>query len=473
MESYDLIIIGSGSAGVSAAITADSLGARTLLIEKGPIGGTCLNIGCVPTKSLLRLGEVVHLAKQENLKSVKGNQYVSLNFPQALEEARRTVRTLSRVQFREPLSKLVNALNMTGTARFVGPHHIEVDGHMIAGDKFLIATGSKIYEPRIDGLAEVGYLTSSGILELTRPPVSLIVLGGGPLGLEFAQMFRHFGTKVRVIHRGRRILPRAEPEIAEAAQAWLEADGVEITVGASPKVARAADGRKIIVAASNGIEVSYRAEEIMLAAGRCPNTGGLGLDNLGMEIDSAGAIVVDDEMRTSVSNIFAAGDVRGEPMLESVAAKEGEIAALNALSRARLQMDYDSIPNCVFTHPEVAQVGLTEAEAAGRGHRVETRTLDFSKVPKAQMAQDPRGVIKMVVEQGTRRVLGCGLVADHAGELIHEPALAVKYRLTVDDLGDLAHAYPTLSEATGMVARMFKRDIALLQGTIGPEERAA
>jgi mercuric reductase len=456
MDKFDFVIIGSGSAGVMAAVRATAIGARTALVEKGTLGGTCVNIGCVPTKNLLRAGEVVHLAK-EKVHGVTGNQYVSLSFTDALDEARRVSMGLRQDQFEAKLAALQNFTRFTGTARFGSPHALEVDGRVIRGEKFLIATGSSPFIPPIDGLEEAGYLTNENFLGLSGPPPSLIVLGGGPLGLEFAQMFAHFGSRVTVVQRGGRILSGVEPEIADAARRWLEDEGIRIRTGAEAKSVTRNGSLNEMTITSDGREERLAADEILLAVGRRPNSAGLGLGEIGLQLDRRGAIVVDDEMRTSLSHIYAAGDVSGEPMLENAAAKEGAVAAENALAEARMPMTYDSIPSCTFIHPEVAQVGLTEVEAANRGHRVEVRLLHFSEVPKARVLADTRGLIKMVVEKETRRVLGCALAADHAGDLIHEAALAIKYQLTAEDLADLVYVYPTLAEATGMVARMFRR----------------
>ncbi len=458
METFDVIIIGGGSAGIAAAFAANALGASTALIDRGAVGGSCLNIGCVPTKNLLRAGEVVHLAGQKNLKSIRGGRGVSLSFQQALKDASEVVSSLRQRTYEAELKNMRHFFHVQGRASFSGPHRVEVDGRVFKGDKFIIATGSANKVPKIEGLNATGYLTAEDILRLKAPPGSLLVVGAGPLGLEFAQMFAHFGTRVRVIHRGPRILPRVEPEIAEAARGYMEDDGIVIHTDESLHSVVAEGGAKLVTVKAVGRDQKYRAEQVLIAVGRKPNTADLGLDRVGVALDDNGAVMVDDELATSADYIYAAGDVCGEPMLENVAVHEGRAAAANALGAERRQVDYEAIPACAFTHPEVGQVGLTESQAKERGHEAQTRLVGFSAVPRAQIMRDPRGLIKLVAEETTGRVLGCGAVGAAAGELINLAALAVKQKMTVEDLRDAIFAYPTMSEALVMAAAKFSRD---------------
>jgi len=455
MEKFDFIIIGGGSAAVAAALKAGELGAKIALVEAGDIGGTCANIGCVPTKNLLWDGEVVHMAKQKNLRSIKGTQSVSLNFAQAVREAGEVVEVLRRQKYEGRLSELRRFLHFQGRAVFTGSHQIEVDGHKLVGKKFLVATGSSTSIPEISGLKKAGFLTHAEIMGLADVPSSLIIVGAGPLGLEFAQMFAHFGTRVRVIQRGPRILPRIEPEIAEAATGFLEEEGIVIHTDEAVLCVDRADGDKIVTVKTVGLEQKYRAQEVMMAVGRVPNTAGLGLEEIGVKVDKRGAIIVNDEFATVVPHIYAAGDVCGEPMLVSVAIMEGRAAAANAVGGERRQIDYDAIPSCTFTHPEVAQVGLTESAAVERGHEVEARTLTFNLVPRAQILRDTRGLIKMVAAKATGRILGCAIVSPHAGDLINEAGIVIRCKMSIDELRDAVHAYPTLSEALVLVADEF------------------
>ena len=471
MKTFDLIIIGAGSAGAAAAVKADSFGANIALIEPGSIGGTPANVGSARSKNLMRLGEIVHLARQKNLKALTGRRELGLDFNEALSEAEIVGKELRRRRCEEPLERLRHLTRFVGAAVFTGPDSIEVDGHILRGKKFIIATGAKDFIPPVEGLEHTGYLTHANIMGLSEPPKSLMVVGGGPVGLELAQMFTHFGTKVRVIQRGPRILPRVEAEIAEAAQGYLEQEELVIHTNEVVAAVRTEADSLIVTVQAVGRSHDYRSDKILMAVGRLANTDGLGLEAAGVSVDKRGSVIVDDELVTSVPHIFAAGDVRGEPMLASVAVKDGETAAVNALASGHIEVDYSSVPSCTFTHPEIAQVGLTEEEAKARGHKVETRSLEFKAVPKAQIMRDSRGLIKMVVELGTRRILGCGIVADHAGELINEVALAVKFKLSVDDIKDTVHVYPTLSEAVPLLAAEF--DQPSVEGITIEEEREA
>lgn len=462
MERYDFVIIGSGSAAMAAAVKSGELGAKTVVIEKGTVGGTCVNVGCVPSKYLLRVGELYYYARNNDFKSITGADGLKFDFVKAIVEKRRLVERLRKNKYEQVISGIPGLTFISGKAVFTGQNEVDVDGHSIAGDKFLIAVGSSPFIPPIEGLDKVDYLTNVEVLELEILPRSMIVLGGGPLGLEFAQMFAHFGTKVCVVQRGPEILPRFEPEIAEALHRYLEDEGIEICVNSTARSIRVEGGEKVLTVEVSGEKREYRGERLLVATGRSPNTAGLGLEKAGVDIDKRGAIVIDEEQLTTAPRIYAAGDVRGEPMLETAAAKEGTIAAENALNGAHRQMDYLSIPSCVFTYPQAAQVGFTDAEANAKGHSCACRVLDFNTVAKAQIIKDTRGVIKMVAEADTGRVLGVSILAPEAGDLIHEATMAVKFKLTIYDIIDTVHVFPTLSESIKMVAQSYIKDVTNL-----------
>lgn len=459
MKAFDFVIIGSGSAAMAAATKAGELGATIAVIERGTIGGTCVNVGCVPTKHLLKAGEIFYYARHNNFASISGANHLKLDFAKAVQEKRRLVEGLRSEKYESVLAYIHGVTKFQGTATFTGANEVSVDGALIRGDKFLIATGSAPFIPSLEGLQNVDYLTNVEALELERLPESLMILGGGPLGLEFAQMYAHFGARVCVVQKGPRLLPRMEPEIGAALLLYLEEEGVEICVNADARAIRVEGKDKVLTVMVGDETREYRGERFLVATGRTPNTKGLGLEKIGVKLGKRGEVVIDDEQLTSVPHIYAAGDVRGEPMLETTAAKEGTIAAENALNKAHRKMDYSSVPFCVFTHPQAAQVGFTDAEANAKGYSCACRVLDLSRVPKAQVIKDTRGVIKMVAEAETGRVLGVSILAPEAGDLIHEATLAVKFKLTIYDLIDTVHVFPTLSESIKLVAQSYVKDV--------------
>jgi mercuric reductase len=287
----------------------------------------------------------------------------------------------------------------------------------------------------------------------------MVIVGGRALGLEFAQMYAHMGTQVTLLQRSERIIPEEEPAISEALRQYLEEEGIKIKTGVQVKQIDKKNEEKVVVAGANGTEFEVRGDELLIATGREPNTRDLRLEMVGVRLRQDGAVKVNREMHTSAHNVWAAGDVIGEPMLETIAAKEGATAAENALQGTHRKIDFLPVPRAVFTSPQVASVGLTEKEAEEGGYECACRTVEMSKVPKAILIRETRGLIKMVAEATTGRVLGVHILADNAADIIHEGVLAVKYKLTIDDLIDTVHVFPTLAESTKLVALSFRKNL--------------
>lgn len=473
MEEFDIVIIGSGPAGVAAAVKAEEMGARFALIDGDDKRAPCAHIGALPIKCFMREGEIAHLARDKNLRSVRGSRCAGPNFAQALREAREVADSLKRRNFDEPLNRLKGCSRFEGRAVFKESHAIDVNGRKIAGKKFLITTGASARIPEIRGLEQAGYITYGGIMQLEEAPASLTIIGAGPQGIEFAQMFSHFGTKVRIIQAGRQILSRIEPELAAAVTGILEEDGIAVCTGERVQfVEKDKDGKRVTVKAAGG-EKKYRAAEILMAVGQAPNTAGLGLEEIGVKLGRHGEINISDEFVTELPHIYAAGDVCGEPMLLSVAIMEGKMAVANALGNERKQIDYDAVPSCTFSHPEVGQVGLTEEEARNRGHQVESRTLRLDAVSRMQIMRDRHGIIKMVADRDTGRILGCAVLADRAGDLANEAAIAIKNRMSVNQIAETIFAYPTMSESLTLVAAEFAKPAAVAPIIVIKERKAA
>jgi mercuric reductase len=452
MRTFDLVIIGGGTAGVAAAVKADSLGVRTALIEKSVIGGSGVNLGCCPTPAML--GEAAQVVEYPMLWGKAGQR---VDFTTAMIRTRQVMDALRLQNYEWPLAALGNLTRIRGHAKFVGPNEVSIAGNKIKAARFVVATGSVPRVPAIAGLEDIDYLTDRDFLELTRPPTSIVILGASPLGLECAQILARFGTDVTVIQRGSQIMPSIEPEISEKVRTYLEADGIKIRIGESPQRVLWSGSLKELQTRSDLGEHRYQCEDIFLASGRTPRTRGIGLEEIGVEMDERGAVLVDDELVTSVPHIYAAGDASGGLMIENAARKEGAVAAENALLAAKSHIEYEAIPNCVFIDPQLAYVGQIEAEALRRRHDVESHEAEYSNLPQAIVAGDMRGLIKMTADKRTRRILGCAVIGDNAGNIIHEAALAMKYKLTVDDLAGLERVSPTYSEVTGMVAELFAK----------------
>jgi mercuric reductase len=417
-------------------------------------------VGCVPTKVLLEIGSEYYNPKHPRFRALKNGHSASFSFKEAIAEKDEMVNALRKSNYTQVAEGLTGLTVIEGRARFVASNQVEVNGQTIEADKLIIATGSR---PRIlpfKGLDKLRYLTNQEALSLSRLPESMIVIGAGPQSMEFAQMYARFGTKVTVLQRGRHILSSMEPEVADELQRCLEEEGIEIHTGVKVEEVREEGNLKVVEAKIGPESRTFKAEELLLATGVAPNSDNMGLEAAAVEVDGQGFIKVDEELRTAASHIWAAGDVVGKPFLETVAAKEGSIAASNALEGTKKGIDYNSVPKAVFTDPQVASVGVTEEEFMKRHNVCACRTVEIAQVPKAMVIKETRGLVKMGIHPETQVIVGVHMVAPMAADLIHEAVLAVKFKLTIDDIIDTVHVFPTMSEAFKRVAQSFKRDIS-------------
>ncbi|MCI0693694.1 mercury(II) reductase [candidate division KSB1 bacterium] len=457
---FDFIILGGGAAAFAASTKASELGAKTLMINDGlPIGGTCVNVGCVPSKHLLEVGKEIFYPQRPRFEAVAAANH-GFDFVRAIREKNQLVETLRQANYLDVLEHQKQHVTfLKGRAEFILEDEVTVNGERYRAKKFLIATGSSTRIIPFSGLDHVKYLTNVTVMNLEKQPQTLIVIGAGPLGLEFAQMFAHFGTKVTVIEIEKQILPLEEPQIAAELHKNLAAEGITIYTSARMQSMAEENGRKIVNVEVNGEKLRLEADELLMATGVVGNVKNLGLEKIGVELEKSSYVKVDKYFRTSVDNIYAAGDVIGPPFLETIAAKEGNFAAQNALKKAKKTINFDEVPHAVFTSPEVAAVGLTEAEYMRRYKYCYCKTIDFTRLPKALAIKDTRGVIKMVIHHEKRTVMGVHICAPLAADMIHEATLAVKFGLTIDDIIDMVHVFPTFSEAIKLVAQSFVTDI--------------
>ncbi len=439
---YDLVIVGGGTGGLVAAHEARRRGASTVIVQDGPIGGDCTFTGCVPSKTLLAAASS------------------GVGFDDAMARVRATVRRIAATEDAAALAP--HGIDVVeGFARFTSPTTIEVDGRRITSTRFVVATGARPTVPAIAGLRGLPPLTSDTLFDLRRRPASMCVLGAGPLGCEMAQAFARLGTRVVLVEATHRVLPREEPEASGVIAGALSDDGVDVRTGVDVvAVERLADGQ---VGVDLGGDRSVAAEQLLVAVGRTPSGRGLGLEEIGVEVDDRGSVVVDSTMATRVAGIWAAGDVTGGLQFTHAAGRMGWVAASNALSRvARVRsfrFDTSTVPWATFTTPEVGRVGLTEGEAAELHPRARVAHVPLAHVDRAVTAGAENGYVKLIAAPkrgighlGGGRLIGATMVAPTGGELIHEAALAMQTNMLAGRLAQTTHVYPSWSMAVQQAA---------------------
>ena len=474
-ERYDLVILGSGSTAFAAALHAAELGKSAVMTEFRTIGGTCANRGCLPSKNLIEAARLVHDAAHPRYPGLLSAQ-MPVNWTELVAQKDEIIAEYRAHKYEGLLDDPAHMQIVSDTARLVSDHEVEVRSagsvSRLVGEQVLIATGSAPDIPDVPGLSDVPYLTSDLLssaddpwgTELREQPRSLLILGGGYIALELGQMFARFGTEVTLVTRGKSILSGYEPEIAGTLTEILREEGLRIITGAQIYgVKRSEEGIALLVKRHGNLH-TFTAEKLLLATGRRPNTRESGLERAGVELDQAGAVRVNRALRTNIPHIWAAGDVIGREtggqMATPVGARDGRIAAHNALSGEPLrEVDHRVIPRAIFTDPQVAVVGMTDEEANAAGIDCECNTIPLSAVPRAGAIRDTRGVIKMVLERPTRRVVGVSMLGVNAGEVIHEAAMALRFGATTADFIDLIHVYPTMAEALKLVAISFTKDV--------------
>jgi len=463
---YDLIVIGAGSAGFSAAITAAEGGKRVALIGHGIIGGTCVNVGCVPSKTMIRAAEALHGARAAHrFSGLQGAAQVT-DWAALVAGKDDLVATLRQKKYADLLRgyETITYIN-DGPARLVNGG-VEAGGRKIAAPKTIIATGGRPAVPDIVGIDAVPALDSAQLLDLDALPESLIFLGGGYIGVELAQMMSRMGVAVTIVCRSQ-LLPRTEPDVGMALADVLRAEGVTILSGVTYGAARAESGRAILTVIQNSEIRDLTADHIVLTTGRTPNTEGLGLAGMGVETDALGAIKVGCDMATTRPGIYAAGDVTDRDQFVYMAAYGAKLAARNAVLGGAERYDNAAMPWVVFSDPQVAGAGLTEAQAREAGHEVKTSVISLNNVPRALAARDTRGMIKLVADVKTDRLLGGVIVAPEGADSVQTLVMALKSGMTTKALGETIFPYLTTVEGLKLAAQTFDKDVATLSCCAG------
>lgn len=469
---YDLIVIGTGGAGMGAALKAAELGRTVGIIEAGILGGTCVNIGCVPSKTLIRAAEAYYKAGHQPFQGVHTHTQ-GVDWADVIRQKDHLVGELRQGKYADVLASYADHVTLIqGRARLTSDGKVALDdGRVLSAQGIVIATGARPQRLPIAGIDDVAVLDSTSAMTLAQQPRSLLVVGGRAIALELGQMFARFGTQVTILQRSERLIPEHEPEISEALADYLREEGITVHTGVNLSAIREEGDEKVITAMVGGARQEFRAEHVLMATGRTPNRHNMGLAEAGVDLDSGGFIQVDDYMQTSRPGLYAAGDVSNRPQLVYVAAAAGGIAAENALNGNARRINLTVLPTVIFTDPQIASVGLTEAQALARGTAVKTSLLPLAYVPRALAARETRGLFKLVAEQGSDRLLGAHILAAEAGEVIQTAALAVsaglRYGFTVADLRAMLFPYLTQVEGLKLAAQAFEKDVSQLSCCAG------
>lgn len=465
-EPFDVAVIGAGSAGFSAAITAADEGARVALIGHDTIGGTCVNVGCVPSKTLIRAVESLHNATSaKRFDGIEASASVT-NWGAVIAQKQALVDELRQAKYIDVLPGYNTITYLQGQASFMDSGALSVDGEVLNKDKIIITTGSQSHVPAIPGIDTVPYLTSTSALELEQLPASLLVIGAGYIGVEIAQIFARAGVAVTIISR-RGILPEAEPDIGAALTTYFEAEGIQVANCKSyNNIAATETGIQLSISTADG-DSTLQSEKVLIATGRSPNTHSLNLESAGIRQLHNQGIEVDAHMRTSRDGVYAAGDVTGTDQFVYMAAYGAKIAAKNALNGNSLTYDNAVMPAVVFTDPQVASVGLTEAAAKSAGFEVRTSTLTLDNVPRALAARDTRGLIKLIADGKTSKILGAHILAPEGADSIQTAAVAIKAGMTYQQLGEMIFPYLTTVEGLKLAAQTFDMDVKKLSCCAG------
>lgn len=455
----DLIILGSGSTAFAAALRATSYGKRVLMFEKSVLGGTCINWGCIPSKTMIHAAQYIHEA-QLGMKIGLGTACHGVDYERLCAHRDQVVFRLRKERYLDVLQNTAGLELVKGTARFLDQHTVEADERRYDAEHFLVAVGGYPRVPAITGLERCDYLTSRSALLMKRLPKSMVIIGGGVIAVELGQMFHRLGCRITILEHGPRLLPTVEREPAQALHEILVEEGIKIVANVAFCSVDKVGDLTVINADLGDRRHEYTCERLLLAVGIAPATEGIGLEKAGVEFDRKGFVKTDRQMRTTIPGIWAAGDATGGMMIATVGAREGIVAVDNMFNQGcGCVMDYLTAPMSIFTDPEVGIVGHSEESAIQAGFDIMVNVIPVSAIPKAHVTGHTGGVIKMIADRVTGRLLGVHLVCNRGAELINEAAIALRHQVTVDELAGSLHVYPSIGEGLKLCAQGFSRDI--------------
>jgi len=454
----DLIVVGGGTAAVAGALRAADMGAQVLMIEQGKIGGTCVNWGCVPSKTLIARAEEYQCTRREVRFGLETSGAIDMSL--LFDNQRQTVERVRRRHYEGMLDAYPGIEVIHGHGRFVATGELDVKGERYTAERFLVAVGGKPRTLTIPGLVETGYLTSHSILQRKDPPASLLILGGGVIALEMGQMLNRLGTRVTIVERGDQLLKEFDRRLSDKFHMLLEAEGVQVELGVET-LRTYREGDQVVICGRRENEgFCLQAQELMLAVGTAPATENIGCEEAGIALTEGGFIAVDEEMGTSVKGIWAAGDVTGGPLLAPAGAHEAEVAVDNMLDpRRHRRVDHRMTPMAVFTSPEFAVVGIFTSTWQPYSHGVVDAFLDLERIDKAHIIDRRQGGILVCADRESGRLLGVQMLGDRAADVIHAAAVAIRCGMTVYDLADMVTVYPAISEGLQLAARACVRKL--------------
>ena len=457
MGDYDLVVIGGGTAGLVAAAGGASLGAKVALVEKNKLGGECLHYGCVPTKALVKSAKVASLMRRAPEFGL-GEVPVEVDLTAVMRRMRAVIGEAGEADSPDRFRKLGVEVLLGEEARFEEPREVSVNGRRLRSRSVILATGSYAKPPPVEGLEEAGYVDHVSVLEIEELPRSMVIIGSGPIGSEFSQMFARFGCRVEVISSSPDPLPKEDPEVSATLRKFLEEDGVKVHGGVRAASVRVENGEKVVTVKDKqtGKEFEVRGEEILVAAGRAPSIEGLNLEGVGIAIGDSG-VKVDEYLETTARNVYASGDVTGKLLFTHAAEHQSRTALSNALFPIKRKVDYDAFPWTTFTDPEVAHVGLTEQQAREQHDDVKVFRFPFADLDRAICDGETEGFVKLVTDR-RGGILGGHVIGPDAGNYSAEVVLAMRKDAPVGELAQTVHVYPTLSESVKKAADGYYRE---------------